>query len=58
VLPGLFEAASSAKEHLGEIRSQIEKQRARVKELRERKLTEPGVSIFVTNTPEVYSPKV
>jgi hypothetical protein len=44
VLPGLFEATVQIKEDLSEIHSQIEKQRTRVRELRERKLADPGTS--------------
>jgi hypothetical protein len=44
VLPGLFETAAQIKEDMSEIHSQIEKQRTRVRELRERKLSDPGTS--------------
>jgi elongator complex protein 1 len=43
LLPGLLDAAAQIRENLDEIRTQIDKQRARVRELRVKKLVEPGV---------------
>jgi predicted amidohydrolase YtcJ len=42
VVPGLLDAASMIMEGLEEMRVQMEKQQARVKELRKKKATDPG----------------
>jgi hypothetical protein len=44
VLPGLFETAAQIKEDSSEIHTQIENQHTRIRELRERKLADPGTS--------------
>jgi hypothetical protein len=45
VVPGLLDAASMIMEGLEEMRVQMEKQQARVKELRKKKAADPGDSV-------------
>lgn len=56
--PGVLETKSQLTEELGEMRSQLSKQIARVRELRVKKVEQPGTEFFVLTKNRFMSTRI